>query len=124
MMDHGSERRKVGRDGGVFHCYIAGHGHERPRRRRKPFVEGRAGPWEASGVRRCYVAFSVVGKGLIHSISFALAVLRVVFAPNLFFRKRLDSKEIVRLSSKAMRLLYHTSARAYHHVHLGPGHWI
>ena len=23
-----------------------------------------AGPWEASGVRRCYVAFSVVGKGL------------------------------------------------------------
>jgi len=31
---------------------------------RKPSVEGRAGPWEASGVRRCYVAFSVAGKGL------------------------------------------------------------
>ena len=65
MMDHGSERRKVGPDGGVFHCYIAAYGHERPRRRRKPSVEGRAGPWEASGVRRCYVAFPGGGKGLI-----------------------------------------------------------
>ena len=64
MMDHGSERQKVGRDGGVFHCYIAAYGHERPCRRRKPSVEGRAGPWEASGVRRCYVAFSVARKGL------------------------------------------------------------
>jgi len=64
MMDHGSERRKVGRDGGDFHCYIAAYGHERPRRRRNPSVEGRAGPWEASGVRRCYVAFPGVGKGL------------------------------------------------------------
>ena len=42
---------------GVFHCYIAAYSHERPHRRRKPSVEGRAGPWEASGVRRCYVAF-------------------------------------------------------------------
>ena len=25
MMDHGSERRKVGADGGVFHCYIAAY---------------------------------------------------------------------------------------------------
>ena len=66
MMDHGSERRKVGPDGGVFHCYIAAYGHERPRRRRKPSVEGRAGPWEASGVRRCYVAFSVARKGLTY----------------------------------------------------------
>ena len=32
MMDHGSERRKVGPDGGVFHCYIAAYGHERPHR--------------------------------------------------------------------------------------------
>ena len=40
------------------------YGHERPRRRRKPSVEGRAGPWEVSGVRRCYVTFSVGGKGL------------------------------------------------------------
>ena len=64
MMDHGSERRKVGSHGGVFHCYIAAYGHERPRRGRKPSVEGRAGPWEASGVRRCYATFSVGGKGL------------------------------------------------------------
>ena len=64
MMDHGSERRKVGPDGGVFHCYIAAYGHERPRRRRKPSVEGRAGPWEASGVHRCYVTFPGGGKGL------------------------------------------------------------
>jgi len=63
MVDHGSERRKVGRDGGVFHCYIAAYGHERPRRRRKPSVEGRAGPWEASGVRRCFVA-SRRGEGV------------------------------------------------------------
>ena len=65
MMDHGSERRKVGRDGGVFHCYIAAYGHERPRRRRKPFVEGRAGPWEVLGVRRCYAAVPGGRKGLI-----------------------------------------------------------
>jgi len=66
MMNHGSERRKVGRDGaGVFFTLTplpTWYGHERPRRRRKPSVEGRAGPWEASGVHRCYVAFSVAGK--------------------------------------------------------------
>ena len=64
MMDHGSERRKVGSHGGVFHCYIAAYSHERPRRGRKPSVEGHAGPWEASRVRRCYTTFSVDGKGL------------------------------------------------------------
>ena len=35
-----------------------------PRRRRKPPVEGRAGPCEASGVRRCYVTLPAGGKGL------------------------------------------------------------
>jgi len=50
--------------------YIAAYGHERPRRRRKPFVEGRAGPWEAPGVRRCYVAFSAAGKGLKPKVYF------------------------------------------------------
>ena len=58
-------------DTGVFFTVtslpmVAAYGHERPRRGRKPSVEGRAGPWEASGVRRCYVAFSVDqvdGKG-------------------------------------------------------------
>jgi len=49
---------------GVFFTVTSLPTVERPRRRLKPSVEGRAGPWEASGVRRCYVAFPGVGKGL------------------------------------------------------------
>ena len=40
----------------LLHRCLRSYGHERPRRRRKPSVEGRAGSWEASGVRRCYSA--------------------------------------------------------------------
>ena len=65
MMDHGSGRRKVGR--GCFSFTVTSLAtvmNVHPRRRRKPSVEGRAGRWEASGVRRCYVAFPGAGKGL------------------------------------------------------------
>ena len=56
---------KLAHHGGVFHCYIAAYGHKRPRQGQKPSVEGRAGPREASDVRRRYTPFPGGGKGLI-----------------------------------------------------------